>query len=214
MSTSKKAYLFMLLITFLFIVYVLYANFVHDPQATAFLGHKEALKRALHTEVWLKVMNVHVIFACMAMLSGAANFSTVILKKYRKFHRMNGYFYLISVVIVDVTSGYMAPYATGGKASSMGFNLMNIVWLVMTIVAIVKIKKKQVNPHRKWMTRSYAFVFTNLTIHTITALLHDGIGLAYITSYTIAVYGSIICLMLAAEIVIRTVFRKPSTTII
>ncbi|KRF08116.1 hypothetical protein ASG89_16955 [Paenibacillus sp. Soil766] len=211
MSTSKKAYLLMLSITVIFIVYVLYTNFVQDPQATAFLSHKATLKRVLHTEIWLKVMNIHVIFACMAMISGAVNFSTAILKKYRKFHRMNGYFYLLSVLIVDVTSGYMAPYATGGKASSMGFNLMNIVWLVLTIIAIVKIKNKQVNQHRKWMTRSYAFVFTNLTIHAITSLLHDGVGLAYTTSYTIAVYGSIICLIAAAEIVIRTVFRKSST---
>lgn len=213
MSTSKKAYLFMSFITALFIVYVLYANFVHDPEATVFLSHKTALKRALNTTVWLKVMNVHILFACAAMIAGAVNFSKTMLQKHRKFHRMNGYFYLISVLIVDVTSGYMAPYATGGKASSMGFNLMNIVWLVMTIVAIVKIKKKQVDSHRKWMTRSYAFVFTNLTIHAITALLHDGVGLAYTTSYTIAVYGSIICLMVAAEIVIRTVFRKPSLMI-
>ncbi|MDR6551706.1 putative membrane protein [Paenibacillus qinlingensis] len=192
----------------LFIVYVLYANFIHDPQASNFLSHKTALKRALNTAVWLKVMNVHIIFACTAMIAGAVNFSSSIMKRHRKFHRVNGYFYLVSVLIVDLTSGYMAPYATGGKASSMGFNLMNIVWLVMTIIAIVKIRKKQVNQHRKWMTRSYAFVFTNLTIHALTWLLHQGFGLAYITSYTISVYGSILCLMLAAELVIRIVFRK------
>ncbi|OCT11267.1 hypothetical protein A8709_06215 [Paenibacillus pectinilyticus] len=213
MSTSHKAYLLMVSVAALFIIYVLYANFVHDPQATAFLSHKVDLKHPVNRPVWLKVMNVHIIFACMAMISGAVNFASFVLRKHRKFHRLNGYLYVLSVVIVDLTSGFMAPYATGGKATSMGFDLLNIVWLAMTITAIVKIKKKQMNQHRKWMTRSYAFVFTNLMIHAISSLLHNGFGLTYTTSYTIAVYGAIVCLAAAAELVIRTAFRKPSTII-
>jgi len=39
----------------------------------------------------------------------------------RTFHRINGYVYLISVLIVVITSGYMAPYATGGKAVCIAF---------------------------------------------------------------------------------------------
>lgn len=208
MNNSKKAYLLTVSIAILFVVYVVYANFVHDPQATAFLSHKTDLKRALHVAAWLNVMRVHVVFACVSMLAGAINFSAWMRKKYRTLHRVNGYLYVASVAIVVTTSGYMAPYATGGKISSMGFNLMNILWMLMTIIAIVKIRKNQVNLHRKWMARSYAFVFTNLSIHLLTSLFHDGFGLAYVNSYTISVYGTIVLLLLAAEFVIATAFRK------
>lgn len=204
MLNRKNAYLLMVLVTVVLIVYVIYTNFVLDTRATGFLSRKIELKRALNVAVWLKVMHVHIAFACLAMIAGAMNFSSWSFKKYRRFHRLNGYLYVVSVMIVDLTSGYMAPYATGGKISSMAFNLLNIIWLLMTVMAIVKIRKKQVNQHRKWMIRSYTFVFTNFSIHLLTSFFDKGFGLSYADSYTISVYSSIILLLLVGEIVIRT----------
>ncbi|BFT73795.1 DUF2306 domain-containing protein [Paenibacillus sp. P36] len=203
MLNRKNAYLLLVFVTVVLIVYSIYANFVFDLRATAFLSQKIDLKRALHVAVWLKVMHVHVAFACLAMIAGAINFSSILLKKYRKFHRLNGYLYVLSVMIVDLTSGYMAPYATGGKASSMAFNLLNIIWMFLIIMAIVKIRKKQVNHHRKWMIRSYAFVFTNFSIHLLTAIFHKGFSLPYTESYTISIYSSIVILLLVGEVVTR-----------
>jgi uncharacterized membrane protein len=204
MLNRKNVYLLMVLVTIVLIVYVIYANFVFDTRATGFLSRKMELKKALNVAVWLKVMHVHVAFACLAMIAGAINFSSWIFKKYRRFHRLNGYLYVASVMIVDLTSGYMAPYATGGKISSVAFNLLNIIWLLMTIMAIVKISRKQVDQHRKWMIRSYAFVFTNFSIHLLTSFFHKGVGLSYANSYTISIYSSIILLLLVGEMVIRT----------
>ncbi|TBL72646.1 DUF2306 domain-containing protein [Paenibacillus thalictri] len=209
MPKPGRLYTILFVISFVFVVYAVYVNFIYDPQAAGFLSHKTDLKRPLNVPVWLKIMNVHVVFACIAMLSGLINFSNRIIAKHRKFHRINGYLYLVSVIMVDLTSGFMAPYSTGGKLNSIAFNMLNIVWLLMTVTAIVQIRKKQVVKHRKWMIRSYAFCFTNMCIHLITAFLHDGFGIAYSTSYTIGVYGTIVLLPIAAEVVIRTVFRKP-----
>ncbi|WP_282942414.1 DUF2306 domain-containing protein [Paenibacillus sp. RC67] len=181
----------------------MYKNFMYDPQATEFLQHKAGLKKVVQLPIWLKIMYVHVAFACMAMISGALNFSQSLLIQYRRFHRINGYVYLISIMLVDLTSGYMAPYATGGKINSIAFNFLNLIWLVFTVAAIVQIKKKRVVKHRKWMIRSYSLCFTNLFIHLITTTMHRGIGLAYETSYTIGVYGSIILLLMISEIIIR-----------
>jgi hypothetical protein len=191
-----------------FTVYVVYMNLIHDPQATAFLSHKTDLKRALHLDAWLKVMYVHVVFACVAMLAGSINFSASIRNRSRKLHRLNGYLYAVAVLIVVLTSGYMAPYASGGKLSSIGFNFINMVWPIFTIIAIVKIKKRKMNEHRSWMVRSYVFVFTNLSIHAFTKLFHGGFGLDYPASYAWSLYITIVVLMLAAELVIRTVFRR------
>ncbi|WP_010492600.1 DUF2306 domain-containing protein [Paenibacillus elgii] len=190
-------------VTILFILYALVNNYIVDPGAESFLSHKTGLKRALNLPVWLNVMYVHVTFACIAMAAGLLNFSNRILEKSRKFHRINGYVYLVSVVLVVLTSGYMAPYATGGKISSMAFNALNVVWLFITIMALVQIKMKRIIRHRNWMIRSYAFCFTNMFIHLITFLFHQGFGLVYATSYTIGVYGSIVLLLVIPDIVIR-----------
>ncbi|GLI04485.1 hypothetical protein YDYSG_05150 [Paenibacillus tyrfis] len=53
------------------------------------------------------------------------------------------------------------------------------------------------------MIRSYAFCFTNMFIHLITFLFHQGFGLVYATSYTIGVYGSIVLLLVIPDVIIR-----------
>lgn len=205
MKKRKVLYGLLACVSILFILYALVANFIIDPDAKAFLSHKISLKRELNLPVWINVMHVHVAFACIAMAAGLLNFSNQIFEKNRKFHRINGYVYLVSVLLVIITSGYMAPYATGGKISSMGFNALNILWLLITIMALVQIKMKRIIRHRNWMIRSYAFCFTNMLIHLITSLFHQGIGIVYATSYIIGVYGSIVLLLVIPSIIIRNI---------
>ncbi|WP_127529841.1 DUF2306 domain-containing protein [Paenibacillus kobensis] len=203
MAGRRKTYFCLVLAAVLLTVYTVYANFIDDPSAERFLSHKTAIKRVLNLDAWLPVMRIHVVFACLCMIAGMINFSSAVYKNHRKFHRMNGYLYVVSVMLVGLTSGYMAPYATGGRVTSIPFNMLNIIWAAMTVIAVIKIKKKQVNAHRNWMTRSYLFVFTNLLIHLFTNLLQEVSGLSYITSYTASVYGSILMLLLAGELIVR-----------
>lgn len=208
MKKRKTLYGLLACVSILFILYALADNYIFDPGAEAFLSHKTGLKREPNLPVWLNVMHIHVAFACIAMASGLLNFSNRIFEKSRKFHRMNGYVYFVSVLLVVLTSGYMAPYATGGKVSSMGFNALNMIWLLITITALVQIKKKRIIRHRNWMIRSYAFCFTNLLIHLITSLFHQGFGLIYSTGYTIGVYGSIVLLLIIPNVIIITTGRS------
>lgn len=208
MLKRKTLYALLACVTILFILYALVENYLIHPGAEGFLSHKTGLKRELNLPVWLNMMYIHVAFACIAMAAGLLNFSNRIFNKSRKFHRVNGYVYLVSVFLVVLTSGYMAPYATGGKITSMGFNALNIIWLIITITALVQIKKKRIARHRNWMIRSYAFCFTNMLIHLISSLFHQGFGYTYVTSYTIGLYGSIILLLVIPSIMIRTMGRS------
>lgn len=204
MKKRKSLYRLLACVSLVFILYALVKNYWIDPGAAGFLSRKTGLKRELNLPVWLNVMYVHVGFACLAMASGLINFSNRMFEKSRRFHRFNGYVYFLSVLLVVLTSGYMAPYATGGKISSMGFNALNLIWLFVTITALIQIKRKRIDRHRNWMIRSYAFCFTNLLIHLITSLVHQGFGLDYATSYTIGLYGSIALLIVIPQIIIRT----------
>ncbi|WP_433939728.1 DUF2306 domain-containing protein [Paenibacillus lautus] len=204
MKKRKSLYRLLACVSLVFILYALVKNYWIDPGAAGFLSRKTGLKRELNLPIWLNVMYVHVGFACLAMATGLINFSNRMFEKSRRFHRFNGYVYLVSVLLVVLTSGYMAPYATGGKISSMGFNALNLIWLFVTIMALIQIKRKRIDRHRNWMIRSYAFCFTNLLIHLITSLVHQGLGMVYATSYTIGLYGSIALLIVIPEIIIRT----------
>ncbi|MEC1262092.1 DUF2306 domain-containing protein [Bacillus swezeyi] len=202
----------MIMLVTIYILYTLFANLIHDPHSTAFLIHKTNLRASFDLPVWLNVMYVHVIAACVAMLAGAVNFSGRLLKSCRKFHRLNGYIYVVCVMIVTLSSGYMAPNSTGGRIVSIAFNMVNMYWPFATVISVIQARRKQFHKHRKWMIRSYLFCFTNLFIHLITFVCHSGFGLIYETSYTIGVYGAIVLNVAIAECIIRYIFRKAPNT--
>lgn len=203
----------MLIFIVIYISYTLLENLVTDSQSADFLSHKTVLRDSFNLPFWLNVMYVHVIFACFAMLTGAINFSGKIVTRNRKLHRLNGYFYFISVLIVTLSSGYMAPHSTGGRIVSIAFNMVNIIWPAMTIIAIYQVRRKQFNKHRKWMIRSYLFCFTNLFFHMITFMCTNGLGFIYEISYTIGVYGAITLNFVIAEYIIRFIFKKRLNTL-
>ncbi|MFX3640490.1 MAG: DUF2306 domain-containing protein, partial [Candidatus Pristimantibacillus sp.] len=93
--------------------------------------------------------------------------------------RILGYVYVVAVLAVCITSGYMAPFATGGKVVSVAFNLLNIIWIFITANAYLDIRQGRVEDHRRWMIRSYAFCFTNQIIHTLMLLFINALGMSY-----------------------------------
>lgn len=211
--THKLLYSSMILICAIFIVWTVLNHFVFHPNASSFLSHKTHLDHPLHVQAWLTVLRIHIVFACLAMISGAVNFSEKIRKKNRKFHRGNGYAYLLCVFVVCGTSGFMAPTATGGRIDSIAFNLMNILWMATTATAFIQIKRKRVASHRTWMVRSYVFCFTNLWIHALMFVYSFLIGISYNLSYTMSVYESIVLNVIISSIVIRLFFANPQKTI-
>ncbi|WP_396279003.1 DUF2306 domain-containing protein, partial [Bacillus paralicheniformis] len=154
----------MLIVIAVYVLYTLFENLILDPQSTSFLSHKSHLRDSFHLPVWLKVMYVHVVAACLAMASGAVNFSSALLTKSRKIHRFNGWLYVVCVLNVTLSSGYMAPHSTGGKAVSIAFNMVNMYWPAATVISVIKARRNQFIKHRNWMIRSYLFCFTNMFI--------------------------------------------------
>lgn len=192
-----------------FVVWTILNRFVFDPQAADFLARKTDLARPLRLPAWLRALDVHIAFACLALLAGALNFSDRLRRRNRQLHRAIGYAYAVGVLIVCVTSGYLAPYATGGRAVSMAFNLLNLIWPFVTITAIIRARRKQIRLHRQWMVRSYAFCFTNLSIHLLENALSRGFGLRYETAYSVSVYATLVLLAAIAEFVNRRWFANP-----
>ncbi|ASS73588.1 hypothetical protein CIG75_00420 [Tumebacillus algifaecis] len=187
----------------LFLLYTFIVYFLVDPHATEFLSHKDQLPR--NVSAWLTVLQVHILFASLALVVGALNFSTI---KRKSLHRALGMLYVFSVLVTVLTSGYMAPSATGGKASSMVFNLLELVWMALTVTAVVAIIRNRPNQHRKWMIRSYVICFTNFFIHLLAFLLQAGFGLEYPEAYKFSLYGSLVLMVVLSEVWIRRWARR------
>lgn len=205
----KTPYRIVVAVAAVWIVWTILNRFVFDPAFAEFLSRKTGLDRPIRLPLWLTMVDIHIGFACVALLAGAMNFSGRLLRNYRTLHRVTGYVYIVSVAAVIITSGYLAPYATGGKIVSISFNLLNIVWMAITIAALVQIKRKQIQKHRRWMVRSYAFCFTNQAIHMLLLVFVDLLGMSYANGYAASVIAAIVALFLAAELAIRLFFRNP-----
>lgn len=203
LMNAKTAFRLLITVSAAFVFWMLLNRFALDPDATDFLSHKTNLTRSINLPVWLTMLNVHVVFACLAFVAGAINFASAKFRKYRKLHRILGYVYIVAVLVVCLTSGYMAPFATGGKVVSIAFNLLNIFWIFITVSAYFQIRQGRIENHRRWMIRSYAFCFTNQMIHTLMLLFIGVLGMSYEVGYTTSVVGSIVFLFLAAEWIIR-----------
>ncbi len=110
-------------------------------------------------------------------------------------------FYLFFSISYQVSM--LVFFATGGWPSTLGFLILNTLWLGITILGYVAIRRKKINLHRQWILRSFFLSFANITIYILVAISHNALNLPYSLSYTIAVWLCWVLNLAIAEIIIR-----------
>ncbi|WP_307847812.1 DUF2306 domain-containing protein [Metabacillus bambusae] len=111
--------------------------------------------------------------------------------------------YVLSIVLNFIPGVYVSLFATGGWPSTIGFLILNTLWLITTVLGYKFIKIKNILRHSQWITRSFFLSFANLTIYIIVAVTHNGLDLSYGLSYTTAVWLCWIINFAIAEMVIK-----------
>ena len=180
-------------------LYMLFGSFIADPQDVSFLSHKVGIARHVNHPIWIMMLHIHIVAAVIAIVSGMLNWTLTGERRQHSLHRMAGYLYIASVLGVDGTSGYLAPFATGGELPTVAFNTLNVYWLIVTVLAYVRIRQGDVARHRAWMLRSYVFCDTNVLNRAFTYLGGHVGHLPYATAYAIAVCLSIVVNVAAVE---------------
>lgn len=153
---------------------------------------------------------VHVYTSMFALLAAFTQFSDYILKKHPKIHRLAGYLYIITIVLLSGPSGLIMGYhANGGWSSQLAFCLLSILWIYFTAMAFIKIKAKDVITHKKYMYRSFA-----LTLSAITLRLWKYVLVAIFLPKPMDVYrwvawlGWVVNLIIAEILIFRFSNRK------
>jgi uncharacterized membrane protein len=104
---------------------------------------------------------VHAIFGGLALVLGAFQFSNRLRARYLSVHRKLGYLYVLGVF---VSAPFAIPVAmrTGTPVLLAAASTQSLGWMLATAVALVCIKRGNVEQHRRWMIRGYPFamVFT------------------------------------------------------
>lgn len=190
-----------LIIPFMWVLHTLSKNFMVDPSFQGFLSKKDAL--LANESLWVIMIRIHILLAIISLIAGPLGVIKSIRDKSLKFHRWNGRIYVLSIALNYIPGLYVSFFATGGWLSTVGFLILNTLWLTTTLLGYSYIKKRQVLAHSKSMIRSFFLSFANMMIYIIVAITHNALSFSYDTSYTIAVWLCWILTLSLAELFIR-----------
>jgi uncharacterized membrane protein len=112
----------------------------------------------------------HGIMGACALLLGPMQFSDWLRKRFAKFHRVVGRFYVAGVFIGAPLGFYIQYYEERmGGARSFSFAAFTdaAVWMLTTAIAMYFILKGKVQLHRQWMTRSFAVAIVFLEVRVV-----------------------------------------------
>ncbi len=140
----------------------------------AFLAIKQSYIHLIHYRV---AFFVHVFSAIFVLLAGFTQFSKKIRTKFPVIHKRMGWLYVLVTLLLAGPSGFIIGiYANGGISSKIAFCLLSVLWIFFTALSLLKIIKKQVLSHRKWMIRSFALALSAITLrawkYILVALFH------------------------------------------
>jgi len=133
------------------LAYVLY----HDE---SFLAHpKDPIW--LHYKPFKWWLLPHGLGGACAILLGSLQFSKKCRQRYQKLHRVLGRIYVVGVFVTAPLGVYIQCFEErlGDSRSFTVAAVVNVILLIgTTAVALVFVRKGRVQPHRQWMTRSFA----------------------------------------------------------
>lgn len=189
-------------IPIMWVLHTLSKNFMVDPAFETFIARKDQI--LTDPSLWVLMIRIHIVLAIISLITGPLGVVKRLRVKSMRFHRWNGRLYVLSILLNFVPGVYVSFFATGGWLSTLGFLILNALWLGTTILGYWYIKRRDVILHRQWIVRSFFLSFANMTIYIIVAISHNLINLPYETSYTIAVWLCWILNLILAEFVIRS----------
>ena len=108
----------------------------------------------------------HFSAAACTLFLGPLQFMPFVRNRFRRFHRITGRFYIVGSLLsaLAVYVLLVTTYSLPGATPSLG--LLATVWIGVTVMAYLSIRKRNVKAHQQFMVRSYicgyAFVIIRL----------------------------------------------------
>ena len=188
-------YLFLCLGTFLMLRTILQYSTFNDN--VAFLKVKQDY---IHIPIWKAAFYAHVFSSIFTLLAGFTQFSNYILKNYRTIHRFVGRVYAWNIFLVNFPAGMiMAIYANGFLPSKIAFCILDCLWFIFTLKAVIEAKRKNIKAHKQFMIRSYSLTCSAITLRTWKLILSNLLVISPISLYMIDAWLGFVPNLLFAE---------------
>ena len=127
-----------------------------------------------HYEPFKWLLLPHGLAGACALLLAPMQFSDRLRARVPKLHRVAGRVYVVSVFFVVAPLGAYIQYFEERLGFSRSFTLAAVVDAVLlmstTAVGLYFIRRGRVQPHRQWMTRSYAVALVFFEVRLISGV--------------------------------------------
>jgi uncharacterized membrane protein len=127
----------------------------------------------------------HAFFGAIAMALGPFQFNRGMLARRRRLHRTLGTIYVVAALAAGLAGLYMSAYSFGGVPTHLAFGLLGGLLLLSTVLAYRNIRRHEVGRHREWMIRSYALLFSAVTLRLELPLLMVAFGGDFTPAYQV-----------------------------
>ena len=152
---------------------------------------------------WKIAFFVHVFSSIFVLIAGFTQFSTAVLKKYKRLHRIIGKAYVVNILFITGPASFiMALFANGGISSRLAFTILSILWMFTTAMAWKKAVNKKIAEHKEWMYRSYALTLSAITLRLWKWLIVLFFHLRPMDAYMIVAWLGFIPNLLFVELLI------------
>jgi hypothetical protein len=161
-------------------------------------------------EQWPVRALAHMLVAPVALFIGPFQFLPKLRARHPRLHRWSGRVYVAACLIAGAAGLATAFHATGGPVAGVGFGILAVVWIGVTLGAWQAAVRRRFDLHRLLMRFSYAMTFAAVTLR-----LQIPIGLAlgfegYVAMSPWLAYTSWIPNVIAVAIYSAMVARRPA----
>ncbi|TDW99829.1 DUF2306 domain-containing protein [Dinghuibacter silviterrae] len=155
--------------------------------------------------LWRAAFYTHVFSAVLALGAGLTQFSEHVLKNHRRLHRTVGWFYVVTILVVNFPAAMvMAFYANGLLPSKIAFTILDCLWFWFTLKAVLAARDKRFKEHKQYMIRSYALTFSAITLRTWKIILGYVFHPDPLHLYMMDAWMGFVPNLLVAELLIQT----------
>lgn len=112
----------------------------------------------------------HGLAGACALLLAPMQFSERLRRRYTKLHRVIGRIY-VGGVLIAAPMGFYVQFFQERMGASRSFSMaaatQAMSWIVTTLIALYFILQGKVEPHRRWMTRSFSVALVFLEVRVV-----------------------------------------------
>jgi uncharacterized membrane protein len=119
-----------------------------------FLSHPISHTGARLLKVWF-ILFPHALAGVLATVIGPVQFSTRMRQRHLALHRLLGKVYVLCICVAAPLAIVLALH--GPVLVNFTGDVSAALWLFCTLAAFLTARNRQIQVHRQWMIRSYAF---------------------------------------------------------